>query len=228
MKNFGLSDWAWVEPFAGDNAESRRLAVHATDLLSSARIVPTLEEAVSDCVWVVGTTSRRVRKREGIPPRELASRAGERSLTGPVALVFGDERNGLTQKELSLCHDLSSIPTSDEQPSLNLAQAVLLYAYELALVGRQRKTVGTRPSPPGATEAELQRLRHDLDLLLNQAGFLKDAGRHGVQDLFAPWIRAPITARETRLWWTALQLLLRGRKKVGAQRDPPQSGGSVH
>src|SRR6185436_8917826 len=130
MKNFGLSDWVVVSPNPKllEVPGMNRLAVHAGELLESVRRVDSLSEAVADCSWVVGTTMRRIEGRRRLLPQGVAERArGEK-----LGLVFGDERSGLTNEDLAQCHDVSSIPASDEQPSLNLAQAVLVYAYELA------------------------------------------------------------------------------------------------
>src|SRR5262249_42779193 len=101
--------------------------------LSSARIATSLDAAVADCVWVIGTTSRRVPGKRRINPRQAATQIVSRSVYGPVAIVFGDERNGMSNAELRRCNALSAPPTSPLQPSINLAQAVLLYAYEMRM-----------------------------------------------------------------------------------------------
>src|SRR5512138_3641827 len=155
MKNFGLSDWAIAELGTHDFAAMRRVAVHAEELLARVRLVATLDEAVADCVWVVGTSSRRVRGKRRLSPQEVAREALARAPEGRTAIVFGDERSGLGNAELHRCHDLSAIPAADAQPSLNLAQAALVYAWEL------RRAALDPAAPPrvrlaaGATDAEL-------------------------------------------------------------------------
>ncbi len=133
MKNFGLTDWVVVSPNPKllEVPGMNRLAVKAGDLLESVRRVDTLEEAVKDCTWVVGTTMRRIDGRRRLSPNDVAKRAPDETL----ALVFGDERSGLTNEDVAQCHDVSVIPAHEEQPSLNLAQAVLVYAYELWQAG---------------------------------------------------------------------------------------------
>ena len=116
-------------------------------MLEGVRVVDTLEEAVADCVWVVGTSSRRVEGKRRLSPRQVAPEAVERAAGGPVAIVFGDERSGMTNEEVWRCHDLSSVPTAPEQPSINLAQAVLLYAYELRVAALDRPEGPSTPPP---------------------------------------------------------------------------------
>ena len=133
LKNCGLSEWTWVRPEAEDLGPARRLAVHAEEVLDGARRADTLEEAVADCVWVVGTSSRKVEGKRRLSPRAVGEELVARAAQGPVAVVFGDERSGLTNAEVERCHDLSAVPTDPSQPSINLAQAVLLYAYEVRM-----------------------------------------------------------------------------------------------
>src|SRR6185503_1959493 len=125
MKNMGLRA-LWLvgtRPELGDEA-GRALAYGAWDVLDGARRADSLLEAVSTSVAVVGTTGLPVA--EAWSPRRLAA-------AGSLSLVFGPEATGLTSAERSLCHRLVRIPTDEAQPSLNLAQAVLLLAYELRL-----------------------------------------------------------------------------------------------
>src|SRR5512133_4337672 len=131
MKNFGLDDWAIASLGTHDFAAARRVAVHAEDLLDRPRVVRTLDEAVADCAWAVATSSRRVRGKRRLSPQDVARAALARAAEGRTAIVFGDERDGLTNAEVERCDDLSTIPAADAQPSLNLAQAALVYAWEL-------------------------------------------------------------------------------------------------
>lgn len=204
LKNFGLADWVWVRPFPEDLTPARRLAVHAGDVLEGVRVVDTLEEAVADCVWVVGTSSRRVEGKRRLSPRQVAPEAVERSAGGPVAIVFGDERSGMTNEEVWRCHDLSSVPTAPEQPSINLAQAVLLYAYELRVAALDRPE-GPSTLPVPATDEALAGLEGSLAGVLRTAGFLVHEGRHGLRDLLAPLRRSRLTRKEAALWTAALQ-----------------------
>jgi tRNA/rRNA methyltransferase len=209
MKNFGLGDWAIAELGTHDFDAARRVAVHAEEVLDRPRIVRTLDEAVADCAWVVGTSSRRVRGKRRLSPGEVAREALARAREGRTALVFGDERSGLTNAEIDRCHDLSAIPTSEGQPSMNLAQAVVVYAWEL-----RRAALGEEAPPAravrGATDAELRRVEDALRSALRGRGFLAGPERHAVKDLLAGLRRARLTRREARLWLAALRTLARG------------------
>lgn len=209
LKNCGLSDWVWVRPEVEDLEPARRLAVHAGDVLDAARRADTLEEAVADCVWVVGTSSRKVEGKRRLPPRAVGEELVARAPQGPVALVFGDERSGLTNAEVERVHDLSAVPTAPEQPSINLAQAVLLYAYEVRVAMLEAAATPPGPLPAAATDAELAQVESTLESVLTTGGFLVDTqpGRTAVRDLFAPLRRSRLTRKEARLWLAALHSL---------------------
>ena len=211
MKNFGLEDWAIAELGTHDFDAARRVAVHAEELLDRPRVVRTLDEAVADCSWVVGTSSRRVRGKRRLTPTEVAREALARAAGGRTAIVFGDERSGLTNADVDRCHDLSAIPTAGAQPSMNLAQAVVVYAWELRRAGLEAAASGARPAPAtaGATDAELARIEEALRDALREARFLAGPERHAVKDLQAALRRARLTKREARLWLAALRTLAR-------------------
>jgi tRNA/rRNA methyltransferase len=204
MKNFGLDDWAVASIGTHDFAAARRVAVHAEDLLDRPRLVGTLDEAVADCAWVVGTSSRRARGKRRLSPADVAREARERAPQGRTALVFGDERSGLTNAEVDRCHDLSAIPTAEAQPSLNLAQAVAVYAWELREAALAARPAGARRAAAAATDAELLRIEEALRTALRGARFLAGSERHAVRDLQATLRRARLSPREARLWLSAL------------------------
>lgn len=135
MTNFGFSQLTVVAPYEPHWREAQS-AVGAEALLQNARSTKCLAEAVAGCTLVIGTGTLTHRKPEqpvvklpNLPPRlenELAS-------GGRIALVFGPEKHGLTREDLSYCHLLAEIPTSADQPSMNLGQAVAVCLYELAI-----------------------------------------------------------------------------------------------
>jgi tRNA/rRNA methyltransferase len=208
MRTLGLDDWAIAALGTHDFAAARRVAVHAEDLLDRPRVVATLDEAVADCAWVVATSSRPVRGKRRLAPDEVAREALARAGEGTIAIVFGDERSGLTNAEVDRCDDLSAIPSEAEQPSLNLAQAVLVYAWEL-----RRAALRAAPAPrrrgdaAGATDAELAEVEEALRGALRAGGFLAGPERHAVRDLAATLRRARLSRREARLWLAALRTL---------------------
>ena len=217
MRNFELSDWAIVELGTHDFATARRVAVHAEELLDRPRLCATLDEAVADCAWVVGTSARKVRGQVRLRPEEVGQEARARR-PGRTAVVFGEERSGLTAAEIDRCHALSAIPTGAAQPSLNLAQAVLLYAWEM------RRALRPDAPPPGdglaarrrtgalATDAQLLAVEGALRDLLRAGGFLSGPERHAVRDLAGVVRRGQPSPREARLWETALRTV--GKKLV--------------
>lgn len=134
LKNMGFDDLRLVGHRPLNDREAVKMAVHADDLLASATAYPSLADALADCSIVVGTTSRRGGYRSRATPLrpsavELDALAG----ANKIAIVFGREDRGLTNRELKLCHRLITIPTAPEYPSLNLAQAVMVVAYELMM-----------------------------------------------------------------------------------------------
>ncbi|MDR2951704.1 MAG: RNA methyltransferase, partial [Treponema sp.] len=137
MKNMGLSKLRMVAPLPNDEKLLFKRAVHAEDIWEKARVFNSLAEATADCSLLIGTTRRRGRRRKSVSmdPRTLAAWLAERPVpeTGPVGIVFGNERTGLEDAEFDLCNIASHIPVSDTQPSLNLSHAVQIYAYELFL-----------------------------------------------------------------------------------------------
>lgn len=207
MKNFGLSDWVVVSPnpLLLEVPGLNRLAVKSGELLESVRRVDTFAEAIADCSWVVGTTMRQIEGRRRLTPRELSDTVSDRP-DETWALVFGDERNGMFNEDLLQCHALSFIPSSDEQPSLNLAQAVVVYGYELAM---GRRGVITTTGPALADDALLRQVRESMELGMAASGFLRadSDDRHAVDDLLASLVRGRLTKKEATLWIAAWRVV---------------------
>lgn len=132
MKNMGLSQLTLVDPVDFPSGVAVGRAVSAVNILESAKVVATLEEAVADCGLVIGASARSRR----IPwpcltPTQSAEKVVQEVAKNRVALVFGREDSGLSNDELQLCHFHVQIPTSAELSSLNLAAAVLVICYEV-------------------------------------------------------------------------------------------------
>src|SRR5206468_363307 len=143
-----------------------RLAAGADQMLEAMKVVRTLPEALADCVDVVMTTGREMKG--SIDPRETARRL--LAAPGECALVFGDEVNGLPAVELRRANALATLPPA-EKPSLNLAQAVMVFGYEILLA----KLGPPRPPPRGpalANERLLGLLRDRAQAILLRAGYL--------------------------------------------------------
>ncbi len=134
LKNMGFDDLRLVAPGTLNQREAVAMAVHADDILAGAKTYPDLASALTDCSVTVGTTSRRGGYRSTAHPlRAAAMELGALARSNRIAVIFGREDRGLTNRELKLCHRLITIPTAPEYPSLNLAQAVVVVAYELMI-----------------------------------------------------------------------------------------------
>ena len=171
LKNMGLRSLAIVEPPAGlDQPEARALAYGAWDVLDGAVPRATLREAVAGAVTVAGTSGRA--HPQAWTPRRLAREAEARAGNGRLALVFGPEASGLTDEELAQCHVRVHIPTDPAHPSLNLAQAVLLVAYELRLAALEEDPGRVPAAAESATAGEVESALDDLRGALLGIGYL--------------------------------------------------------
>ena len=134
MLNFGFTDLRLVNPQVDHLSQDARLmAVKAATVLESATVFQSLEDALSGCVLSFGTTRRFGRYREGLMhPDEAADHLLPVAGDYPVALVFGREDRGLFTSELDLCQHFITIPTDENLPSMNLAQAVSICLYEVS------------------------------------------------------------------------------------------------
>lgn len=151
MANMGLSDLVLVAPQADpQDRRARQRAAHAEPLLADARVVDDLAEALTDVHWTVGATCREGRYRRAIEidPRRLGAEAVERTAIGErIAIVFGPEDHGLDRQDLLACDASLRIPSDDAYPSLNLAAAVMVCAYEIYVAA-------TADAPPRLTKTE--------------------------------------------------------------------------
>lgn len=132
MKTMGLSQLILVDPIEMPNGQAQALAAGATDVLSNAKVVSSLSEAIEDCGLVVGTSARsRTLPWPMLEPRGCGEKMIAEASEYPVALVFGRESSGLTNEELQLCHFHVQIPANPDYSSLNLAMAVQTLSYEV-------------------------------------------------------------------------------------------------
>jgi len=198
LKNMGFADLRLVAPAGSPrNRAATSMAVHAGDVLTSAAIHPDLASAIHDRTLTVGTTCRPGLYRSGaVSLRDAAADLAAESRQNRIAIIFGPEDHGLTNDELKSCHRLITIPTADEYPSLNLAQAVMVVAYELRLAaaaGAERESAATEFAPAGEVEAMLTRMS---DALV-EIGFLPaDNPDHIMFALRGIFGRSGLNARE--------------------------------
>jgi TrmH family RNA methyltransferase len=173
MSNFGFLRLRLVTPFDMSFREARS-AVGATDLLRDAEVFPTVAEAIADCSLVVGTTAVGARQPEHPVYRlnEAAPKIHAHLGTSPAALLFGSEKRGLSNEDLSYCHWLTRIPTRNEHDSMNLGQAVAVCLYELIRSEVKQAPEG-RPDVSAASGEELDRLTRTLLQALTASGYTK-------------------------------------------------------
>ena len=173
MKNMGILDLALVEPkeFPSDVATFRSKA--AKDILEKASVHTSLEEAISECELVVGTSARgRTVPWPVLNPREAAEEMHKSSLNGKVAIVFGREDRGLTNEELGLCNFHVHIPSDPKYSSLNLSQAVQILAYEIRLSYLQDRHVNKEYwDVELANNEQTERLINHMDELMQEVDF---------------------------------------------------------
>jgi tRNA/rRNA methyltransferase len=192
MKNFGF-DELWI---AGEHPQLLPVSIWwasgADDLLAQARFAPTLAEAISDAHMTVATTSTRGRTTPvSFTSRTLAEKFASLGDDQTLALVFGREDSGLTREELVLCQHTAAIPTNDVFPTMNLAQSVGVFCYELSSIA----PVPVARELPDASAVE--RMHQRARELLLEVGFLHENNPDRIyDDLRAMAARADLDARE--------------------------------
>jgi len=223
LANFGLSRLAVVPPPSwagvprsgrGENARedvlrrARRTARKAFRVLEAAEVKPDLAAALGGTVWACGTTSRAVEGRPRLTPRELGAEVARRAGTGRVAIVLGEERRGLSDKELTLCSAVCTIPTGPAYDSMNLAQAAAVLAYEIALA--RGAALAPVPGEEPARHETIEAFWHRMKALLAVAGYLNPQNPDAI---LAEWrrllSRAEPTQREAELLAAAARTLER-------------------
>lgn len=221
MKNMALSSLWLVRPKQFPHPEATARASGADDVLTRACVVDSLGAALEGCGFIAATTSRerdqyfRVADLRDAAPRILA--AAQRS---PSAVVFGAERSGLTNEELEAAHLLLRIPASDAYPSLNLAMAVQLVAYELYRA-RGACARASEPAVPLATATEMQQLYTHFAQVLEEIDFRDrtEAGTHLMSRIRRLLQRAELDHNEANILRGILTAVQNRRRHAG---DPPR------
>lgn len=187
MSNFGFLRLRVVNPYPLAFREARS-AVGASQLLANAEEYRSVAEAVADCSLVVGTTAAGRRQLQH-PLRRLEEGAKlirEPLASGPVALLFGSEKVGLSNEDLSHCHWLMGIPTREEHRSMNLGQAVAVCLYELSRGRTARpKAEKLKPAPAG----DVERITAALLEALNVSGYVKPGADSSTEEKIRRLIR---------------------------------------
>lgn len=173
MAHFGLTELVLVEGVSPTHDHAIAVSAGHESILFAARQVETLDEALEGAVLIVGTTARpqATVERRAIAPDAGAALARDHAASGPVALVFGTEKTGMTNEELRRCHQLVTIP-GEAEACLNLAQAATICFYEWRLAALEAAS-GDRPLTAMAAEAGLDDLAGRIADALTRVGALK-------------------------------------------------------
>jgi tRNA/rRNA methyltransferase len=208
ISNFGFSRLRVVNPYEVAFREARS-AVGAASVLETAEEYKTVAEATADCTLVVGTTA--VGRRELQQPLrrlEYGIRLIRRRLAAsPVALLFGSEKFGLSNDDLSHCHWLMRIPTREEHESMNLGQSVAVCLYELV---RDAKAETLKPErAKRATAGDLERITQRLLEVLEKSGYVNPRTSGSTEEKIRRLVRRlHLTARDAEIWLGMLRQIL--------------------
>ena len=218
IKNMGFQRLELVSPVPFLTEESKAMACQARDVLERAKIYKTLRAAIAGKSLIVGTT-RRLGSRRGLimDVRQAARRVAAASASNRVAVLFGNEHSGLTNRDLDECGLVLTIPSSLEFPSLNLAQSVMIAAYELDRAGTREK------APPLLENREVRGLFRRIPKTLRSLGY----SRAGDKDLPAEITRhlQKLLGRSGLTEWELnmiLGLCTQVERKVKAPRGSPR------
>lgn len=200
LKNCGFARLELVRPRKFPSDEAGWFAHGADDILSNVKVFPELAPALNDKSLIIGTTRRHGKKR-GLtyPVRDAVERIRHFSKNNRVALLFGREDRGLTNDETSECSFMIRIPSSSGHPSFNLAQAVLIIAYEISFASDN----ATHPPPETTSHEGLLNLFERLRNVMKMAGYapkgIRDDENEIMTDLKRLISRSVITPREARM-----------------------------
>ena len=177
MKTMGLSDLRLVNPREFPSEVATVRATGAVDVLDAARVFTSLNAAIADCVYVVGSSARgRDFVGEVMDARTAANQLASITPQGTVAIVFGAETSGLTNAEVALCQTLAYVPTNPDYSSLNLGSEVQVFGYEIrvAAMAMQGVTGGYKTSDLQlATQAEIYAMYEHMRVALTEIGFFR-------------------------------------------------------
>lgn len=218
MKNFGLSRLSLVNPCDHLSKEARMMAVKSEEILEKAEIHASLSDALRDVHFSVSTTVRvRDTHFPTFTPKETCGKIHEIAPDKRVALVFGREDNGLTTEEIHLCHIIATIPTHAAQASVNLAQSVMIFAYELF---QQALTSNPNFYWDYADPKEVGLLFQRIERVLLGVGFKP---KHTMEDFMVTvkrvFGRTPLEERDVRLLHKIFQEMEFYIEKTGRKQE---------
>ncbi len=216
MSNFGFADLRVVNPYQASFREARS-AVGASAILTAAREYRSVAEAVADCTLVVGTTSGARRELQQ-PLRRLDEGVkiiGNSLARGRVAVLFGSEKRGLANEDLSHCHWLMRIPTREEHGSMNLGQAVAVCLYELARTGKPAKKAKLADQVKPASAADFERITTLLLETLRLSGYFDPRSPSSADEKVRRLVRRlHLSAADAEVWLGMLRQMLWKARRI--------------
>jgi tRNA/rRNA methyltransferase len=229
MLNFGLTDLRLVAPRDGwPNPSAAPAASGADSVLDQARVYPGVAEAVADCAHVYATTVRKRGVTKPVVTPEAAARAIHAE-TGGSAILFGPERAGLETDDVAVARTIITVPINPTFGSLNLAQAVILVAYEWSKHQALASPPATAIEPP-APQSELDGMIAQLNGMLDETGYFFPVDRtaHARRVLRTLLTKPAWDAQEVRTMRGVLSALnkLRGRGQAASEGDPSNTSSS--
>ena len=202
MNNMCITNLVMVSPICpvGEITYARASGAHT--ILDQRRTVDTLEEAIQDCQFVIGSTARsRALSWPELSPSEMAQKTWALDNDAQVAIVFGREHSGLTNDELQLCNYMVRIPTNPDFSSLNVASAIQVLCYEIYKnFDEDQPQENTAPTEPVATSFDLEGYFQHLEKVLITTGYLKaDNPGQLIQRLRRLYQRADLSKNEVNI-----------------------------
>jgi TrmH family RNA methyltransferase len=217
MKNMALSDLVLVRPRSFPHAEAVALAAGADDILAGARVVSSVAEAIADCAFIAGTTSRpRSYYWEFTTPRDVAGRIVALPEENRAALLFGSERYGLATEDLNHCNVLVRIPANPDYCSLNLAMSVQLAAYEI-FMAREQPASQTQLEMALAPSGDMEHFYAHLHQVMGEIDF-DDRTGHLMERLRRLFNRAQLDRNELNIMRGILSAV-QGRRGQSVRRS---------
>ncbi len=198
MQNTGLSRLKLVKPREHLTPDAFKMATRAVHLVEQARVYETLDEAVGEEQILVGTTSARDRQthQRSYTPKQIAPIIREYAEAQKVALIFGPENRGLTDEQLALCQYLAVVPSHGQFPVLNVAQTVLLMAYEVYTLDPIERT----SQPVVVSQEQREEMFHQMEEVLIRIGFLSSSSPEPIMKSIRRFLgKAELTARDVKI-----------------------------
>ncbi len=200
LKTMGLSRLAVVNPKRFPDPQAEWRAAGAGDVLDAVAVFDSVADAIADCHWVVGTSTRS--RRIPWPVKSAADVAADILALPPehrVAVLFGREANGLSNEELQRCHCHLQIPANPEYPSLNLAMAVQVVCYELFKQSGQVQPEAAWDQPPASAAAFEAFVEHLGSVLVNGEFIDPDNPGQALTRLRRLFLRAGLDEKEVQM-----------------------------